>query len=358
MPYHRGQKMSKYFYKDKPITGLDIGQTSIKIMSLNPSKMTVLGYGSLDIDPSKMQQSLEEDGAYLVERLKVLLEQKVVGHLDSSHVVLGIPASKTYNRSITLPADIKGDLMSAIKLEAEQSIPIPIDQLYIDYEVTARSNESINVYTCAVPKKIVDSCVAAAESVGLEVVLVEPSMHAVARLLRVNEHGDLPTVVVDIGAANTDVAILNQTIKVIGSAQVGGNTLTLDISEALKITLEQAHQLKVLSGMSAGTKQRKITKAVTPSLQKINGEIKKMIRYYTERIPEAQKVEQVLIIGGGSNMPGIGDFFTDNLELASRVASPWQHLSFGKLPQPSKQFKAHYISVVGLAMVHPKDIWR
>lgn len=350
--------MSNYFFKDKPVVGLDISQTSLKVMAINAKKWTVLGYGSLEIDPLKLRQSLDGDGVYLAEQLKKLLETKVVGTLPSNHVVVSIPASRTYSRSIVLPGDIQGDILDAVRLEAEQSIPVPVDQLNIDFMVTSQTKDSLTAYTCAAPRHIVDSCLSATTANGLKTVLVEPSMNAVARLLRASEHGDLSTVIVDIGAANTDVAVLDGTIKVTGGVPIGGNTLTLDISNALSVSLEQAHQMKVLSGINAGTQQRKISKAVTPSLTKISTEIRKIMRYYEERIPGARKFEQVLIIGGGSNMPGIGEYFTEHLEIASRVASPWQLLDFGKLPQPAKQFKPHYISVVGLSLVNPKEIWQ
>lgn len=350
--------MSNYFYKDKPIIGLDINQTSLKIMAINAKRWTVLGYGSVDIDPSKLQQSMEGDGAYLADELEQLLGKKLVGQLPSNHVIMSIPTSRTYSRSITLPGDVKGNLLDAIRLEAEQSIPVPIDQLYLDYEITSKTPEAIVAYSCAAPRHIVDTCMNAVTKVGLKPVMVEPSMNAVARLLKASEQGELPTVIVDIGAANTDVAVLDSTIKVTGGVAVGGNTFTLDISNSMGVSLEQAHQLKVLNGLNPGKQQRKLNKAVAPSLQKILSELKKIMRYYEERVPGARKLEQVLIIGGGSNMPGLGDYFTENLMLASRLASPWQLLDFDKLPQPARQFKPRYLSVAGLALVNPREIWQ
>lgn len=350
--------MSKYFYKDKPIIGLDISQTSLKVMAINPHKMTVTGYGSLDIDPTKLQQSIDGDGGYLTEQLNRLLSEKIIGKLPSNHAIVSIPSSKTFARTISLPGDVKGDLLSAIKLEAEQYIPVPADQLYIDYEISSRTPETINAFMCAAPQHIVDTCISAAKNAGLQTLVVEPSMNAVARLLKISEQGDLPTVIVDIGAASTDVAVLDKTIKVTGGTSIGGNTFTLDISSQLKTSLEHAHQLKVLKGLSPGPEQKKLQRAMKPSIDSILREITKIMRYYEERVYDSKKIEQVLIIGGGSNVPGIGDYFTENLLLASRVASPWQVLNFGKLPQPAKQFKARYISVAGLACVSPKEIWQ
>ena len=350
--------MGKYFYTDKPITGIDISQTSLKVMAIDPKRLTVLGYGSIDVDPARLQETLDGDGAYLTEQMKKLLDTKLVGKLPSDHVVISVPTSRTYSHSITIPGDVSGDILDAVRLEAEQSIPVPIDQLYIDYEITSRSKESVTAYACAAPRLIVDNCTKACEDAGLKAVLVEPSMNAVARLLKSTEHGDLPTIIVDIGAAVTEIAILDGTVRVTGAAAVGGNTLTIDLSEALNIPLEEAHQLKVLNGLNSSPKQKKITNAVTPSLEKIVAEIKKIMRYYDERVPNAKKIEQVLIIGGGSGMPGIGDFMTEQVMLPSRVASPWHRIDFGKLPQPARQFKPRYISVAGLALVNHREIWR
>jgi type IV pilus assembly protein PilM len=211
---------------------------------------------------------------------------------------------------------------------------------------------------CAVAKTIVDKCVAAAESAGLTVCLVEPGMSAAARLLTCTEDGQLPSIIVDIGPASTDIAVLDSGwVRVTGGLTIGGNTLTLDIAKKLSVTLENAHQLKVLNGLSAGPRQAKIKSAIEPSLKQILVETRKVMRYYNERISDERKLEQLLVVGSGSNMPGIGEYFTNELIIPARVASPWQKLDFGKLPEPARQFRPRYITVAGLAIVSPREIW-
>lgn len=350
--------MSNLFFKDKPIIGLDISTTSLKLMSVDTKKWTVLGYGSVDVDPAKMESSLDSDGAYITEQLAALIKDKTLGSFGSNHVIMSVPTSRTYSRSVTIPNDVTSPLKDSIQLEAEQYIPIPTGQLYIDYEITHKDSSSTTALMCAVPQKIVDNCVKAARECNLQVIMVEPGMLSVARLLRYTEDGSLPTVVVDIGAASTDVAIIDGTIKVTGGLPIGGNTFTLNISEKMKVTLEKAHQLKVLNGLNPSPKQKAIVAALEPNMKRIVQEIKKIIRYYIERVPGARNIEQVIIVGGGSNVPGIGEFFTDNLVIASRVASPWQMLNFAKLPQPARQFKPRYLTVAGLASVKPEEIWK
>lgn len=348
--------MNTLFHKDKPIVGLDISTTSIKIMSIDTKRWTVLGYGSIDIDPQKLQNSLESDGAYIGEQLQTLMSEKTTGTFGSNHVVMSIPTSRTFSRSVTVQNT--GSLVEAIKLEAEQYVPVPVSQLNIDYEVTEKDDTSTTALMCAVPKKVVDNCLAAATQANLRVVMVEPGMLSVARLLRHTEQGTLPTIVVDVGASTTDIAVVDGTIKVTGGAGVGGNTFTIAISDTLQVSLEKAHQLKVLNGLGQGSQRKQLLSALDPDLRRIIAEIKKILRYYKERIPGARDIQQVIIVGGGSNVPGIGDYFTESLMVASRVASPWQLLDFAKLPQPARQFKPRYLTVAGLASVKPEEIWK
>lgn len=350
--------MARLFYKDKPIIGLDISQTGIKVMAIDPKRWLVLGYGSVDLDPIKVQASLEGNDPYLADNLRSLLSEKIVGTLPSNHVTIGVPTAKTFARTFTIPVSAEKNLKDAVELEVDQYIPIPMSLLYVDYEIIKRTKEELTVMLCAVPKSLIDSCVATAEAADLQVTAIEPGISAVARVLETTEEGHLPTVIVDIGPANTDIAVLDGTIRVTGGLGIGSNTFTLDIAKKLNIALENAHQIKVLNGLSPGPRQEKITAALKPSLQRILNETRKVMRYYNERLSDDRKLEQILIVGGGSNVPGIGDYFTNELIMPARVASPWQKFDFGKLPQPSKQFRPRYITVGGLAAIDPRSIWK
>ena len=351
--------MTKLLFKDKPIVGLDISQTGIKIMAVDPKRWLVTGYGSIDLDPAKVQKSFDTDDGYLSESIKQIVSEKLIGTLPSNHVVVGVPAARSFIRTFTIPADAENTLNDAVTLEADRYIPIPTGSLYIDYAVIERTKEQLTVIMSAVPQVIVDTCMNACFAANLRPVMVEPSINAIARVLESTEDGRLPTLIVDIGPASTDIAVLERgVIRVSGGLGIGGNTFTLDIAKKLNIALENAHQLKVLNGLAAGQRQAKIAAALGPSLQRILGEINKVIRYYNERVNDERRLEQVLIVGSGSNVPGLGDYFTNELVMPVRAASPWQKLDFGKLPQPNKQFRPRYITVAGLASVNQEGIWK
>jgi len=351
--------MAKLFYRSKAIIGLDISNTGIKVMAVDVKKWLVTGYGSVDLDPVQVKESLEGTSTYLADNIQSLMREKLVGTLPSNQVVLGIPTARSYSRTFNLPTSVEKTLKDAVEVEVDQYIPIPSSALYIDYEIIERTKKDITVLMSGVPRSIVDRSVEAVESAGLFVTMVEPGMSAVGRLLTATEDGHLPSIIVDIGPANTDIAILQGGyIRVTGGLPIGGNTFTLDIAKKLGVALENAHQLKVLNGLNAGPRQEKITAAIEPSLKKIISETKRVMRYYNERLSTDTKIEQLLVVGSGSNVPGIGEYFTNALVIPARVASPWQKLDFGKLPQPAKQFRSRYITVAGLSMVSPESIWK
>ena len=82
--------MAKLFYKDKPIIGLDISQTGVKVMAIDSKKWLVLGYGSADLDPAKVQTSLESNDSYLTDNITSLLREKVIGQLPSDQAIISV----------------------------------------------------------------------------------------------------------------------------------------------------------------------------------------------------------------------------------------------------------------------------
>lgn len=350
--------MNRLFYTDKPVIGIDISSTDIKVMSIDAKRQKVQGYGNLDLDPLQIRKTFEEENTYLSENIKALIEKKLVGSLASDQVVLGIPTARTFSRTFTVPLSAEKTLKDAVGVEVAQYIPIPISLLYVDYEIIERDDKNLTVVMSAVPRKIIDTAIKACEDNGLTINMIEPAINSVARVLKETEDGYLPTVIVDIGAANTDIAVLDGSIRITGGIGSGGNTFTLDIAKKLSVTLENAHQLKVLNGLAPGARQEKITAALRPSLRSIITETRKVIRYYNERLSNNRRLEQVLIVGSGSNVPGIGEYFTNELVMPARTANPWQQLDFGELPQPAKQFRSRYITVAGLANVKRGDMWQ
>ncbi len=237
---------------------------------------------------------------------------------------------------------------------------MPIAKLYYDYEVTDLGDpKNVLVRMVAAPRQIVDSYQSVCDLLGLDLVLVQTNIRADAQLCKFYESitDKSPYIIVDIGGNSIDIGLLDATLRVTGTVEEGGNGFTRMISEELNVSHSQAHDLKVNKGITAGSQRDAIMKAVSPILERVEQEIKKLIRFYAERISSDTAITQILIVGGGANMPGLGDYLTDKTHIPARVSSPWdKFIKFDELDYPDYSDLPHYLTCAGLALATEKDI--
>lgn len=268
---------------------------------------------------------------------------------------MAIPASKTFTRSMTLPKLKPGDLAAAVQLEAEQYIPVPINDLYLDYSVISENQKEMEILAVAVPKRMVDSYLNFTRLLGLEVVAVETTISAAGRLFVHAEQSDVPTVLIDLGSLSTDITIYDKGLVVTGTVAGGGDSFSNLIAEKLGVTKQESHIIKTKYGLGVSKKQKDISEGLKPVLDQLIKEIRRMIRYYEERSNTDKKIGQIVTMGGGANMPGLSDYMTSTLRLPVRMCDPWQHLDFNGLQPPNAVEKSMYVTVAGLALVNPKE---
>lgn len=348
------------FYHKRPMFGLDIGSQTVKFLQLDihPKKASVKAYGSVATDQKIMQSGVITNVSKAAELVDELLANSV-GSLTTNRVVMSIPVSHVFTRVLTLPAMSKKELDSAIQLEVEQSVPMPSKDLYYDYETTDTGDEAnMLVRMVAAPRDIVNSYSDVCDMLGLDLALVQTNIRADAQLCKMYEDmtPDSPYIIVDVGGDSIDVGILDDTLRVTGTVDEGGNSLTEAIAKALHLSPAKANAVKVNQGISAGTQQAKIKAAVSPILDKVIEEIKRMIRFYEERVREGSEISQILIVGGGANMPGLGDYLTNATHIATRVSSPWgKSISFGRLEPPEHVNLPRFLTCAGLALANDEE---
>ena len=351
---------SRYLYKDKPLFGLDIGFSSMKVMQTKPEgkNAIVAGYGVNRFDPKIIKDGVIIDIPEMAKSAHELFDKFVVGEITTRRVAMSIPAMRTFTRTIKLPKLTNKELEDAIRMEAEQYIPVPVDDLYMDYSITSTTETEIELLAVAVPKKIVDSYVALAKVLGLELVALEATIASSSRLFVHTELSDVPTVIIDYGSVSSDITIFDHGIVVTGTVGGGGDNFTDLIAEALDISKSEAQVIKAKYGLSYSKKQKEITTALKPTLEQILKEIRRMIRYYEERYGDDRKIVQIVTLGGGSNMPGLSDYMTNALRLPVRMSNPWdKHVMFKNIQPPGGVESSMYITAAGLSLTKPKDLF-
>lgn len=346
-------------YKDKPVFGLDIGFSSLKVMQIERAgkKRVVSGYGVANFDSNAVVDGVIKNPEVLAKSAHELFSKNLVGDITTHRVALAIPAVRTFNRTVQLPKMGHKQLDEAVRLEAEQYIPLPLDSLYLDYEIIRQTSDGVELLVVATPRAIVDSYMVFTRLLGLEVAAIETTIGSGSRLFVQAEDSSVPTVLIDFGSVSSDITIYDQTLVVTGTIPGGGDSFSSLIADALNVTKQEAHVIKTKYGLGVSKKQKEIYEGLSPLLDQHLKEIRRMIRYYEERSDTNRKIGQVVTMGGGANMPGLSEHLTNQLRLPVRMCSPWQRLDFGGLQPPNSIEKSMYITVAGLSLIEPNDIF-
>jgi type IV pilus assembly protein PilM len=138
-----------FFIQDKPLFGLDIGHGSIKVMQIHDAangrsskkRPSVVGYGFTTFDKEAMQDGIVTQPEVIAKATLELFKSQLVGDITTRRVAIAIPAYRTFTRSLRLPGLKPKELRSAVELEAEQYISIPLEELYLDYEIIRQVDE-------------------------------------------------------------------------------------------------------------------------------------------------------------------------------------------------------------------------
>lgn len=349
------------FYTDKPVFGLDIGRSSIKVMQLEHAGKVpeIVGYGSVDFDVKALEEGVITKPEAISDAMHDLFKHHLVGEITTRRAVMALPGYRTFTRSIQLPKLGQAELHEAVQLEVEQYVPMPLQDLYLDYLITGADNENNNIFVVAVPKKIVDSYLSLATKLGLEPILIEPTVTAGARFFVRDKHSDMASVVIDFGSLTATISIFDKTIVATSTVSAGGLVFTEAIRNQLGVSQEEAGDIKTKFGLDVSKYQSQVSLALEPSLDKVVTEIRRMLRYYEEHYTGRGGIGQIVTLGGGANMPGLSDFLTNALKVPVRTHEhPWAVFKYDQeLRLPIEADRLMYATVAGLSLLNPKEVF-
>ena len=346
------------FYRDKDIFGLDIGFDSLQMMQLDLAKKPhkVIGYGVATFDNKAIVDGVVEKPEIIITAVKKLLDEKLKGEISARRVNVSIPAERVFIRSMSLPLAASEDLDAAVRLEAEQYIPLPLSELNMDYVVINKTDKDISLLVVAVPKKIINSYLKLIDSLGLEAIVLEPTVSGLCRIFSKLDHADIPTLLIDIGTKSSDVILYDKALIASGSVPGGGDAFTELISTKLKTSQKEAYFLKTEYGLGLSYTQKEVLTAIKPLLDQIVLETRRVVRYYEEHNAKKQ-IGQIVTTGSASNLAGLNEYLTDTLRIPARSFAPWSQFDFGKLANPNNNDRFKLITAAGLSLIRPEEIF-
>jgi type IV pilus assembly protein PilM len=287
-----------------------------------------------------------------------LFSKELIGDISTNRVAVSLPTAKAFTQSILIPAITTKDIAGAVLVEIEQTLSTTLDTLYWDYQVVRRSEDGIEIFVVAMPKKIVDSYLALTQIMGLEAVDFNTTIVAGAQLFAIDRDSTVPSVLIDFGALSTDISVYSNGLIVTGTVAFGGDNLTEILARSFKVPTNEALVLKSKFGLSPSEVRKKVLAAIEPSLEILLKEIRRTIRYYEQRYSTEAPIGQVITMGGGANMPGMATYLTEKLRLPVRPFDLASHIDYGHLHPFYKADSMSYTTAAGLATTNPKELFR
>lgn len=262
----------------KPIFGIDVGYKSMKLVQVKGSGRNAHLLGAVEIAIG--QNVLTKDGVREKEKISQAIRQAMAAakpHPISAKIVSSaLPESLVFTKSLDLPKMSTVELNKNIPYQATEFFPVPIDDTYMDWQIVGQNpaSNTIDVLVVAAPKVLINDLAEVISKAGLELVGMETKPIAAARAL-INPQDMNPYLILDIGAKTSGLTCYDQrTIKITSTIAVGGDNLQTDFAGSLKA---------------------------------LASEIIHLIKYYQNRIGQAQVFKKVILAGGGASISKVSE---------------------------------------------------
>lgn len=329
---------------------IDIGTTAVRAVQLRgSSNKSLVRYGSVPVDVKTSQSDSASDQKRLADAITTLVRQSGITIRD---VVVGIPSNKMFATVVDFPRLPAAELMKTVQYQLDAHIPMPLDESKVDWAVVGdspKNKDSVEVLIAAVSNSYAEARLDMLESIGLNVVAIEPDALALIRALLPQEAAGT-YLVLDIGENATDLVITHLgNPRLIRSIPTGGSTFVKSAKQNLNVDDKQAAQFVYKFGLNPDKLEGQVYRAIEPTVDGLIGEVAKSIKFFGSRYGDVA-IEKIVVSGGASTLPGFPLYLANKLGIQVEIGNSWLNVSY---PQEKHNdliaLSNHFSVAVGLA---------
>ncbi len=294
---------------------LDGGKNSLKAIKIQRS-----GNGAEIVAAEKIEHPLGAGPEATAAAISNLASQ----HSLAGPLAVSLPSRSALTSFITVPPVDGKKLEELIGYEAQQNIPLPMEDVIWDSHIcgdTDDGEKEIGIF--AVRSEEVSDLLQDLEADNLEIDVLTLGNVGLLNLIRFDLRPKRPMVAIEIGAHHTDLVVVNGSRYWFRSVPVSGKDFTQALQERFNCTEEEAENLKVTAAKSDHA--AKIFEVLQPLLRDLVSEINRSIGYYKSRAGEL-KIEDLFLFGGSGKVVGLRKFLEDNLRIRVQIFKSLQRV--------------------------------
>lgn len=333
--------------------GVDINASSIKVVELKKhgNKVALATYGFSE----HFSESMPKENAPLDIRKSADLMKSICqkAHTNTNLALASLPTFSVFSSIININNSVnKKDIEAAINWEAKKVIPLPLQDIVIDWQMVDEVNSATGghkVLLTGAPKNLIQNYVAIFKTAQFNLLSLETEIFALIRSLIGNDRSSI--MVVQLGSTTTNLFVVDKSIPVINrSIAVGGINVTQAVASSLNMTLAQAEQFKYdLMYNGEGEETEKLPAMIVEAFKPIVNEIKYILEVFGNK--DNRRVEKIILTGGGALLPGLTQYLSEDFNLNVIVGDPWFRVAYPFEMKPILDKIGPRLAVaIGLAM--------
>ncbi len=210
---------------------LFIEDSAIKLLVARGQR--VEKWAKLPLEPGLVSDGLILDETQVADRIRELFNLQKVG---ARTAVAALSGFNSVYRLISLPELPSTILAEAVEQEAARVVPVPMDQVYLSYQLMPAPAGETLIFLAAFPRSNTDALLRTLKKAGLRVDVVDLAPLALCRTVDAPE-----AIVVNASSASLDIAIMVERVpQVIRSLSLPGEAQSL--SERLTPIVEEINR--------------------------------------------------------------------------------------------------------------------
>lgn len=307
------------------VWGIDIGQCALKALRLQsaPDGTVEVTHFDLIEHPKILSQPDAEAEQLIQNALDKFLSRNELG---KARIAVSVPGQASLARFVKLPPVEPKRIPEIVKFEAVQQIPFDIEEVEWDYQTfMSPTSPEVEVGIFAMRKELVLKHLSYLRPAGIEPDVVQLAPLALYNMMTfdglVAKQG--ATILIDVGAENTDLVISDGDRIWLRSIPLGGNSFTEALVKAFKLPFSKAENLKRTAATSKYARQ--IFVAMRPVFSDLVSEVQRSIGFYTSLHRDAQ-ITRVLCMGNAFRLPGLEKYLGQNLQVETVRPSAFHRL--------------------------------
>jgi type IV pilus assembly protein PilM len=323
------------------VVGLDIGTFAVRAAELvvGGDRPTLARFGQVTLPPGAMQDGEIVNADAVGAAIRRLWSE---AGFRTKRVVIGVANQRVIVRQADLPAMTDEDMRSALQFEAQELIPIPLEEAILDFQVLEEfsgpeGDPRMRLLLAAAQRDMVRTHLASLERGGLSASTVDLIPFALIRALTLGQEmsfeGSAPAeAIVCIGAGVTNVVVHEAGIpRFVRILLVGGDDITEAIATDLSVDLDLAEDLKRRADESSSDELVARAGAIANRrLGPLVEEIRGSLDFYLAQ-GDAAPFSRVLVTGGGARTPGLLARLDQALGTPVELAHPLQLVEVGRI---------------------------